>query len=259
MPQAGLLSSLSPVQALHGLGQPLRDLLHSQRARRTPDGRLYEGSGQPVIVFPLEGTGPESTAALRRLLGDLGFRPYDWGLGRDEGTRGMGLNRWLRRLEECVIDAFELAQSPVTLLGWGLSGIYVRELAKRTNPLVRQVITLGTPFNTAADPIRSCRLLAMLEQGPDRLPLAVRTRLRQCPPVPWTSIFSRDDGVVRPEQCVGPESPEGENIEVDGATHDQLASHPVVLEVVTHRLAQPEGSWKPFPPARLRRSATADS
>jgi len=246
MPQAGLLSSLSPVQALHGLGLPLRDRVQAPRIRRTPAGRLYEGAGQPVIVFPREGAGPESTDELRKLLQDLNFRAHDWGHGCDTGPRGMGLNHWLRKLEECVIDVFELTQAPVTLLGWGLSGIYARELAKRTNPLVRQVITLGSPFNTAADPGRTCRLLAMLEQGTERLPLAVRTRLRQSPPVPCTSIYSRDDGLVRPEQCTGPDSPEFENVELAGVRHEALASHPRVLEVVTNRLAQPEGVWRPF-------------
>lgn len=245
MSQAGLLSSLSPGQAFDGLRQPLRQLFNAPKVRRTPQGRVYEGEGQPVIVFPREHTGPESTATLRRTLEELNFRPHDWGQGVDEGPRAMGLSRWLRKLEECVIDVFEVTQSPVTLLGWGLSGIYARELAKRANPLVRQVITLGSPFNTTADPGRECRVFAMLD-GEERLPLAVRHRLRQCPPVPFTSIYSRDDGVVRWELCVEKECPQSENIELSGVRHEDLVSHPKALEVITHRLAQPEGEWKPF-------------
>ncbi len=246
MSQAGLLSSLSPAQALDGLAQPIRGLFHSPRPRRTPQGRLYEGKGQPVIVFPREGTGPESSAPLRRTLLQAGFRPFDWGFGVDQGPRGMGLGRWLRKLEDCVIDAFEATQAPVTLLGWGLSGIYARELAKRANPLVRQVITLGTPFNTAADPQRRCRVFSLLDAGPDRMPLSIRTRLRQRPPVPVTSIYSKDDGVVRWEQCVETETAESENIELPGARHEELPMHPKALEAITHRLAQPDGQWRPF-------------
>jgi hypothetical protein len=33
---------------------------------------------------------------------------------------------------------------------------------------------------------------------------------------------------------------------VPGARHQELASHPKTIEVITHRLAQPEDSWKPF-------------
>lgn len=248
MSQAGLLSRLSSAGHVldGGLYQPLRQLLHMPRVRRSAASTLCEGDGQPVIVFPLQGTGPESTAQLRGLLQELGFRPYDWGHGVDRGPGQMGLSRWLRKLEECVIDVFEATQAPVTLLGWGLSGIYARELAKRTDPLVRQVITLGAPFNTAADPQRQCRVVAMLDTGPDRMPLAVRTRLRQCPPVPCTSIYSKDDGVVRREQCMEKEGAHSENIELSGVRHDALHSHPKALEVITHRLAQPEGEWKRF-------------
>lgn len=247
MSQAGLLSGLSSAgQALDGLRQPLRHHLQMPRVRRTAEGTLYEGDGQPVIVFPLQGTGPESTAPLRGTLQQLGFRPHDWGHGIDRGPGKMGLGRWLRKLEECVIDVFEVTQAPVTLLGWGLSGIYARELAKRTNPLVRQVITLGAPFNTAADPQRQCRVVAMLDSGPERIPLAVRTRLRQCPPVPCTSIYSKDDGVVRWEQCVEKEGVHSENIELAGVRHEALHSHPRALEVITQRLAQPEGEWTRF-------------
>jgi pimeloyl-ACP methyl ester carboxylesterase len=247
MSQAGFAPTLSPTHALESLRQPVRQLLDRlPKARRTPHGRVFEGEGQPVIVFPRQNAGPECTAALRRLLAEAGFRAHDWGHGMDEGPRAMGLSRFLRKLEDCVIDVFEVTQAPVTLLGWGLSGIYARELAKRANPLVRQVITLGTPFNTAADPQRQCRVIAMLDSGAERLPFAVRQRLRQRPPVPCTSLFSKDDGLVRWEQCVETETQISENVEVSGARHEELAGHPKAVEVITHRLAQPGDGWKPF-------------
>lgn len=251
MSQAGLLSGLSPAHTLDAVPQPLPQPFRSPHVRRTPEGRLYQGCGQPAIVFPRQGTGPESTAALRSTLERAGFRPHDWGNGVDEGPRGISLERWLRKLEECLLDVFETSQAPVTLVGWGLSGIYARELAKRAHPLVRQVITLGTPFNTAADPQRRCKVVALLDSGPGRMPLSMRTRLRQCPPVPFTSLYSRDDGLVRWEQCVEKESTQSENIELAGVRHEELASHPKALEVITHRLAQPDGAWKPFETAAM--------
>ena len=86
----------------------------------------------------------------------------------------------------------------------------------------------------------------MLDSGPERMPLAVRQRLRQRPPVPSTSIYSRDDGVVRWQQCVDHDGGDCEHIEVPGVRHEDLPSHPQVLEIITHRLAQPEGQWRPF-------------
>jgi len=251
MSQAGLLTGFAPgPAALDSLRTPLRELFSSPRMRQTPHGRVYEGQGQPALVFPRQGTGAEGTAPLRRVLEEAGFRPFDWGLGRNDGPRGVSLHLWLRKLEESVIDAFEVTQAPVTLIGWGLSGIYARELAKRANPLVRQVITLGAPFNTGADPERRCKVLGLLDAGPERMPLALRNALRQQPPVPCTAIYSKDDGVVRCEQCAERESHDTENVELSGVRHDQLATHPIALEVITHRLAQPEGGWKPFEPSR---------
>lgn len=248
MSQVGLLVPGGALPRLDAPRAALRQLFQPTPPHTvTPAGtRIYRGEGQPVLVFPRQRTGPESTAALRDLLERAGFRPHDWGQGVDEGPGARGLNRWLRKLEECVIDVFEATQAPVTLLGWGLSGIYARELAKRANPLVRQVITLGTPFNTAADPQRQCPLVGMLDRGPERMPLAVRQRLRQRPPVPSTSIYSRDDGVVRWQQCVDHDGTDCEHIEVSSVRHEDLAGHPQVLEIVTHRLAQPEDDWVPF-------------
>lgn len=247
--QAGFMSLVRPsAPTLDAWRLPLRALLKrcAPSVRRQGDATLYLGQGQPVIVFPVLGGGPGSTAPLRQLLDDAGFVTYDWGMGVDTGPKDRNLNRWLRELEEKVIDVAETEGSSVSLLGWSLSGIYARELAKRTNPLVRQVITLGTPFNTLAANHQHCPLIKVLESGYGRLAVNLRHRLSQSPPVPCTSIYSKTDGLVPWELCVERETDESENIEVEGATHRGLPAHPKVLEAITHRLAQPEGEWRPF-------------
>lgn len=249
MVQAGFMSwGRATAPAFDVLRVPLRALLKrcAPASRREGDTTLYLGQGQPVIVFPVLGGGPDSTAPLRRVLDDAGFVSYDWGMGIDTGPRERTLNRWLRELEERVIDVAEAAASSVTLLGWSLSGIYARELAKRTNPLVRQVITLGTPVNPLAAQLQRCPLIRVLESGCGSLTVNLRHRLSQSPPVPATSIYSRTDGLVPWELCVQQETAQSESIEVDGATHRGLPAHPKVLEAITHRLAQPEGEWCRF-------------
>jgi hypothetical protein len=246
MNQAGFpLFSLAPAL---GVLSPLRKLMQrtARPCRHTEEGKIYLGEGQPVMVFPAYGRGPESTAHLRAVLDQAGFCIHDWGLGIDNGPGELGLDRWLQLVEEQVIEVFETERRSVTLLGWSLSGIYAREVAKRTNPLVRQVITLGTPFNTAADPRRECAMLHALESGQGRMAAAVRHRLRQRPPVPCTSIYSASDAEVPWRLCKDSESSTSENIQVPAASHLELAGHPKVLEIVTHRLAQPEDEWYPF-------------
>ena len=228
---------------------PVRRLLQSSSRpfRATRTGKIYLGNGQPVIVCPTFRKGPEHTAAFRATLGEAGFSPYDWGLGFDMGPGSIRLSSCLRRLEERVIDVVEAQGQPVSLVGWGLSGIYAREVGKRVSPLVRQVITLGTPFNLAADPTRSCIMLRALDGDSSRLEHTVRERLRQRPPVPCTSIFSQNDDIVPWKLSVEPESHTSENVGVAGLKHGDLISHPKVLEIVTHRLSQPDDAWRAYP------------
>lgn len=201
------------------------------------------GEGQPLLAFPMFGGGPESTARLRDALGRSGFHCYDWGYGNDTGPRSGSLRNRLRRLEELVIDVFEHERRPVTLLGWGLSGLYARELAKRATPLVRQVITLGTPFNTDAG---RCAMLQPLLDASGRLPEALQRQLRERPPVPCTSIYTMADALVPWPMCIEAPSPASESIAVPARGHRALADDPQVRRIVADRLAQPEDEWQPY-------------
>src|SRR5438105_4895331 len=118
----------------HAALRPLARLVHrATHRRRIGIHHVYTGDGQAVLVLPEFGRGPESTAQLRGLLLQAGFAVHDWELGVDRGPEH-GLDRLVRRLEERVIDVFEAERSVVTLVGCGLSGIYAREVAKRTTP-----------------------------------------------------------------------------------------------------------------------------
>lgn len=214
---------------------------HSPPALDEPGGKV--GEGQVALVFPMFGAGPESTARLRAALDGAGFRTHDWGYGEDTGPRSGSLRNRLRRLEELVIDIFEAERSTVTLIGWGFSGIYARELAKRTAPLVRQVITLGTPFNGAAG---HCALLRPLQDESGRLPPDLQQQLRERPPVPCTSIYTMSDRAVPWQMCVEADSPLSQSIMVPATSHRALADHPEVRRIIADRMAQPDGEWRPF-------------
>lgn len=247
MAAASPLSFGAVAPAWHALRRPFQSLL--QPSRRTPQGRIYLGDGQPVLLLPVPEAESGVTATLRRILVDAGFRVHECPGNR--WPRGTSLKHWVRELEERVIDVFETARTSVSLVGWGLSGIYAREVAKRTNPLVRQVITLGTPFNAAGDAQHGRELMRLLAVRDGDSALNIQGRLRQCPPVPFTSLYSRSDGVVPWQLCLETEAAEAENIEIPGASHAGLAEHPRALEAITHRLAQPEGRWQRFTAARL--------
>lgn len=203
--------------------------------RQTPSG-----DGHPVVVFPGLATGDMTTLVLRNFLKDRGYAPYAWEQGVNRGPR-------LGVIEACVERVRQLRAEHgqnVSLVGWSLGGIYAREIAKMIPNEVRSVITLGTPFSGSPKANNVWRLYEFtsgirIEED------ARLAGLRETPPVPTTSIYSRTDGVVAWRCCVEHESERSENIEVH-ASHFGIGVNPTALYAVADRLALPEGEWQRF-------------
>ena len=76
--------------------------------------------------------------------------------------------------------------------------------------------------------------------------------IRQPPPVPTTSIYSRSDGIVSWRCSLNEPGPLAENIEVP-ASHIGMGMNPLALFAVADRLAQPIGHWQRFDASGARR------
>jgi hypothetical protein len=202
------------------------------------------GDGHPVVVFPGLGGAPFTTSHLRRFLADCGFTAHCWGRGVNTGPEGL-FDEWLHGLEEDVHRWHAETGRKVSLIGWSLGGIYARELAKRCPDSVRQVITLGTPFGSMRGSTHAETVYKLLNGDTSQLTPELETRLRECPPVPTTSIYSKTDGVVCWRGCIERKSLLSENVEV-AASHLGMVTHPEVLRIMANRLAQPEGGWRPL-------------
>jgi len=229
--------------ALESFG-PLARWVGLPSRRRIGPYTMHTGQGQAVLVLPEYGGGPESTREFRQLLQHAGFAVHDWGLGVDNGPDA-GLEPLLRRLEERVIDVFEVERGPVTLIGCGLSGIYAREVAKRTTPIVRQVITVGTPVRLR-DPYQRCEMLRNFFVPASGIDALKMNRLRQRPPVPCTSIYSVTDELVPPELAEEPESITTENLVVPAKRHGDLLMHVKTVEAIAQRVARADEEWRLF-------------
>jgi hypothetical protein len=110
---------------------------------------------------------------------------------------------------------------------------------------VRQVITLGTPFASPAEGHHARLLYRLLNGNVAPLTPALQARLRERPPVPTTSVYSKNDGVVNWQGCLETHGRRSESIEVR-ASHLGMVAHPDVLRLVVDRLALPEDGWKPL-------------
>lgn len=205
-----------------------------------------KGDGHPVLVLPGLMAADSSTRILRRYLRRLGYHVHGWRLGRNVGPTAEAVKGMGARLD----DLRERHGRKVSVIGWSLGGIYAREMARLRPDDIRQVITLGSPFNmTNGSESRAHRTYqryahlhvdgGALRSGGTAVKLSV----------PATSVYSKLDGIVAWRTCLDDVGPQSENVAVIGS-HVGLGMNPAVLWVIADRLAQPEGSWRPFKPPR---------
>jgi hypothetical protein len=194
------------------------------------------GDGHPVIVYPGLGGGALTTSHLRKFLRQCGYEPHDWQGGINTGPDGE-LDDWLQAHVERVRALHAEGGQRVSLVGWSLGGVYAREVAKLCPGSVRQVITLGTPFAAMRDANHAGTIFKLLGGDTSRLTPELQARLRERPPVPTTSIYSRCDGMVCWEGCMEVDGPDTENVEVS-ASHLGMGTHPEVLRIVAGRLTR---------------------
>lgn len=221
--------------------EPLRALFDYCAARLNGPA-LPLGDGHPVVVYPGLGGGALTTAHLRRFLTESGFTVHDWEGGINTGPGG-AFDDWLGGMAQRARDLHREHGRKASLIGWSLGGVYAREIAKRCPECVRQVITLGTPFGSLGAGNHAGAVYKLLNRDRSQLTPELQARLRECPPVPTTSIYSKTDGIVSWRGCIEKATGHSESVEV-AASHLGMGTHPEVLRIVANRLAQPEGQWR---------------
>ncbi|WP_028081791.1 alpha/beta fold hydrolase [Solimonas soli] len=196
---------------------------------------LPRGHGQAVMVVPGFGMSDRTIAPLLGLLRRLGYTARGWGCARNLGMRGDVKNRLAARLRE-----LHAQQGPVTLVGWSLGGVFVREMARHQPQLVRRVITLGSPINGHPNANNMVALFRLANRGqPQKVDLEGFARRIVPPPVPCTAIYTRSDGIVTWRASLEDAAPNTENVEVRGS-HFGLPFNPQVIRLIVERLARPD-------------------
>lgn len=227
----------APSMRLLGL-EPWRAAIEYAGMQFMSRSGLPRGDGHPIVVFPGLAADGHLTSPLRSFCEQLGYVVYDWERGINRGPDD-DVEAWLDGLAHETVAQVAGHDDTATLIGWSLGGIYAREVAKLMPHAVRRVITIGTPFAGDVSQTNVSTLYRLLNGRSAKVDRALLARLRQAPPVPTTSIYSRSDGVVAWQACVQDGgAPHVENLEIDGS-HCGLAWNSSVLEAVAHRLAAP--------------------
>ena len=194
---------------------------------------LPRGEGQAVLIVPGFSTGPRSIEPLRAALCALGYHAVDWGAGRN-----LGMSAALKNQLAESLRALHATHGPVSLIGWSLGGVFVREMARHQPQLVRRVITLGSPINGHPDANNMVLLFRLATRGQTvKTDLEGFARRITPPPVPCTAIHSRRDGIVAWQASLEDPAPNTENLEV-GGSHFGLPCNLQVLRLIAERLAR---------------------
>jgi len=198
------------------------------------------GDGHSVVVFPGLAASDMSTLLLRAFLRERGYRPHGWDLRFNLGPRQGVVDQMFDHVHRIRKESGR----KVSLVGWSLGGVYAREIAKLMSDDVRCVITLGSPFtgNPRANNAWRIYELASGHSLDDREQVQ---RVREAPPVPTTSVFSRSDGIVAWQCCLQEQGELSESIEVV-ASHVGMGVNPAAWYALADRLSQPQGKWRPF-------------
>lgn len=224
----------------------------SGRVRRPPYGRLWRealsfifefptppkpsefaaGEGHVVLVIPGFLTPDMNTFPLRRFLAGCGYRAFGWGLGFNFGPTPRLIAGLERRFQECR----NIAGGPISVIGVSLGGLFARNLAFEHPKDIRQVITLVSPFrlptaSTIEPLVRICAPFFSDEIDIQRIGRPL--------PVPSTSVFTQEDGLVAWETCLS-EEPNGLPVEVKGK-HVTICRNPSALRTVGQRLVEMRG------------------
>jgi hypothetical protein len=207
-----------------------------------------KGDGHPVMILPGFLSSETSTKSLRDFVSSQGYQVFDWGLGRN-----MGKVEYMEALLERMINIYKECGRQITLIGWSLGGVFARQLAKEKPNLVRQVITLASPFGGINEPNNITWLYSLLNGGKkvDEVNTAMLEDLPLPPTVPTTSIYSKVDGIIPWRLCMEKEEDDThQNIEVH-SSHIGMGVNPTAWAIIADRLKQKKVNWKRFQPQGL--------
>lgn len=219
-----------------------------------------------VLTLPGFLASGKSLLRLNQFLNRHGWLAESWGLGRNMGPRGIGWSRHLdaleRKLSERIQALADQTSAPVALVGQSLGGVYARDLARRLEPWVDRVITLGSPTFHPYRQDRHNRVIGSVSEWMSRrsaAELAGREGLLHLdadhPALPFVAIHSPLDGIVDERSCfipdyivaqAGTRAPR-ENIRVV-STHIGMNASPWVWLAIADRLAHPRDAWESFDP-----------
>jgi triacylglycerol lipase len=207
------------------------------------------GDGRPVLLMPGFGAGDYALVVLANWLGRIGYAPHMAGFVTNTDCS----NRAIERVERTVRSLREGYGRRVALIGHSRGGHFARAMARRRPDQVSHAIAIAANLRRQlgiSAPTQGAVALARTLQrrlGRTELPGCLtdsctcdfsRDLMRPFPEqrVRFTSIYSKEDGVVRWEGCLVPYA---DCVEVTGS-HVGLIFNRKAYRAMGRALAAPE-------------------
>jgi len=212
---------------MSGIARELWDLQFYAPPRPDP-ASLPSGEGRAVLVIPALLTDDWYTKGLRTYLSRCGFLAFASKLGPNWGPTPKIRDKLRKR----VADIRSRVGMTINLIGISMGGLLARDLAFDYPNDIAHVVTIGSPITLPAASNLEGLIRLCAPFYSDDIDLA---RLGRPLPVPWTSIYSKRDGIIDWRSCLAEETG-GVCIEVD-APHLAMARNPDALRSLITRLA----------------------
>ena len=209
--------------------------------------QVKKGNGQTVLVLPGFGATDATTSKLRKFLQEIGYDAHGWKCGVNWGPTKKTVKNLVDHLHNIHKGN---GGNEITIIGHSLGGILARELAKDYPHIVKQVITLGSPFGLGYDdkypkPLVKSLFEAIHYNNPRVTDDTVEKQIMIPPPVPTTSIYTRNDHVAYWKASINPKHNHTENIEVNSSHFGLIVNYGSFL-AIADRLDKNKATWKPF-------------
>jgi pimeloyl-ACP methyl ester carboxylesterase len=199
------------------------------------------GDGRTIMLIPGFLAGDATLDTLSAWLRRNGYQTLRSGINVNVQSSEILLQRIASRLS----DEYRQNGHRMTLVGQSRGGVLALGVAQRFPKLVDQVITLGSPIGDPLDvhpttmaAIQMARFVHMLWRGPGDLDARFDRELPEPVGVPFTSLYSKTDGIVSWQACLRPDV---ESVEV-GGSHVGMGVNARVYQELAQLLARPPQS-----------------
>jgi triacylglycerol lipase len=212
---------------------------------------LPHGDGAPVLLVPGFLSGDPSFDFMRNWLRRIGFRTYRAGIRLNVDCADRAVNR----LHDRLVDVAARSGRRVHVVAHSRGGLLARALGRRHPGNIAQIITLGSPLAGEFDCSLGVKAAVVGVRAAQNL-IRPQSRKHGCftascgcgysadlqagldPEVPLTSIYTVEDGIVRPSSCLAADAT---CIAVHGS-HLGLVTNKEVYGHLARLLAEPPGA-----------------